>query len=47
MERNTKIIQQKKEQRNERKDQELLEFRHGAVAIAKQANSKIVPFAIK
>ena len=30
-----------------RTDQELLEFRHGAVAIAKQANSKIIPFAIK
>ena len=28
-------------------DQELLKFRHGAVAIAKQANAKIVPFAIK
>lgn len=28
-------------------DQELLKFRHGAVAIAKQTNSKIVPFAIK
>ena len=26
---------------------ELLKFRHGAVAIAKQANAKIVPFAIK
>ena len=26
---------------------ELLKFRHGAVAIAKQANSKIIPFAIK
>ena len=25
----------------------LLKFRHGAVAIAKQANAKIVPFAIK
>ena len=30
-----------------RTDQELLPFRHGAVAIAKQANSKIIPFAIK
>lgn len=28
-------------------DQELLKFRHGAVAIAKQANAKIVPFAIR
>lgn len=28
-------------------DQELLRFRHGAVAIAKQANAKIIPFAIK
>ena len=28
-------------------NEELLKFRHGAVAIAKQANSKIVPFAIK
>ena len=28
-------------------NQELLKFRHGAVAIAKQANAKIVPFAIK
>lgn len=32
--------------RNRTKD-ELLKFRHGAVAIAKQANSKIVPIAIK
>ena len=28
-------------------DQELLKFRHGAVAIAKKANSKIIPFAIR
>ena len=28
-------------------EQELLKFRHGAVAIAKQANAKVVPFAIK
>ncbi len=28
-------------------EQELLKFRHGAVAIAKQANAQIVPFAIK
>ena len=28
-------------------DQELLKFRHGAVAIAKKANSPIIPFAIK
>ena len=28
-------------------DKELLKFRHGAVAIAKKANSKIIPFAIK
>ena len=28
-------------------DQDLLKFRHGAVAIAKQANSKIIPFAIR
>lgn len=28
-------------------DQELLKFRHGAVAIAKQANSKLIPFAIR
>ena len=28
-------------------DQELLRFRHGAVAIAKQANAQIIPFAIK
>ena len=27
--------------------QELLRFRHGAVAIAKQANAQIIPFAIK
>ena len=27
--------------------EDLLKFRHGAVAIAKQANSKIIPFAIK
>lgn len=26
---------------------ELLKFRHGAVAIAKQANSRIIPFAIR
>ena len=30
-----------------RTKQELLKFKHGAVAIAKQSNSKIVPFAIK
>lgn len=30
-----------------RTEQELLKFKHGAVAIAKQANAKIVPFAIK
>ena len=28
-------------------DQDLLRFRHGAVAIAKQANAQIIPFAIK
>ena len=28
-------------------EQELLKFRHGAVAIAKKANSPIIPFAIK
>ena len=28
-------------------EQELLRFRHGAVAIAKQSNSRIVPFAIR
>ena len=28
-------------------NKELLKFRHGAVAIAKQANSQIIPFAIK
>jgi len=28
-------------------DQDLLKFRHGAVAIAKQANTKIIPFAIR
>lgn len=28
-------------------EQELLKFRHGAVAIAKQSNAKIIPFAIK
>ena len=28
-------------------NEELLKFKHGAVVIAKQANSKIVPFAIK
>lgn len=28
-------------------NQELLKFRHGAVAIAKETNSKIIPFAIK
>ena len=27
--------------------EDLLKFRHGAVAIAKQANTKIVPFAIR
>ena len=30
-----------------RTDKELLKFKHGAVSIAKQANAKIVPFAIK
>ncbi len=30
-----------------RTDKELLKFKHGAVTIAKQSNSKIVPFAIK
>lgn len=30
-----------------RTNQELLKFRHGAVAIAKETNSKIIPFAIK
>ena len=30
-----------------RTKEELLKFRHGAVAIAKKSNSKIVPFAIK
>lgn len=30
-----------------RTNQELLKFRHGAVAIAKDTNSKIIPFAIK
>lgn len=30
-----------------RTNQELLKFRHGAVAIAKQTNAQIVPFAIK
>jgi len=30
-----------------RTEQELLRFRHGAVAIAKQANSKVIPFAIR
>lgn len=30
-----------------RTEQELLKFRHGAVAIAKQANAKIIPFAIR
>jgi len=30
-----------------RTNEELLKFRHGAVAIAKQANTKIVPFAIR
>ena len=28
-------------------NQELLKFRHGAVAIAKETNSKLLPFAIK
>lgn len=28
-------------------DKELLKFRHGAVAIAKKTNAKIIPFAIK
>ena len=28
-------------------NQELLKFRHGAVAIAKQVNAKIIPFAIR
>lgn len=32
--------------RNKTKE-ELLKFRHGAVAIAKQANAQIIPFAIK
>lgn len=30
-----------------RTKQELLKFRHGAVAIAKETNSKIIPFAIR
>ena len=30
-----------------RTNQEILKFRHGAVAIAKETNSKIIPFAIK
>lgn len=30
-----------------RTSEDLLKFRHGAVAIAKQANTKIVPFAIR
>lgn len=30
-----------------RTNQELLKFRHGAVAIAKQANAQIIPFAIR
>lgn len=30
-----------------RTNQELLKFRHGAVAIAKKTNTKIIPFAIK
>lgn len=30
-----------------RTNQELLKFRHGAVAIAKKTNAKIIPFAIK
>ena len=30
-----------------RTNEELLKFRHGAVAIAKQANAPIIPFAIK
>lgn len=30
-----------------RTEQELLKFRHGAVAIAKEANSPLIPFAIK
>ena len=30
-----------------RTNQELLKFRHGAVAIAKQTNAPIIPFAIK
>lgn len=30
-----------------RTNQELLKFRHGAVAIAKETNSKIIPFAIR
>lgn len=30
-----------------RTNQELLKFRHGAVAIAKQTNTPIIPFAIK
>lgn len=30
-----------------RTEQELLRFKHGAVVIAKQSNSKIIPFAIK
>lgn len=30
-----------------RTSQELLKFRHGAVAIAKETNSKIIPFAIR
>lgn len=28
-------------------EEELLKFRHGAVAIAKKSNSKIIPFAVK
>lgn len=30
-----------------RTKQELLKFRHGAVAIAKETNAKIIPFAIR
>ena len=35
------------EGKRNRTNEELLKFRHGAVAIAKQAGSKIMPFAIK
>ena len=43
---NNRIIRKEKFNSN-KTDKELLEFRHGAVVIAKKTNAKILPFAIK